>query len=103
MKKRLTYRDQLLDLAEIYSVKEIQDYIKSKKSLTSGQLELILRKNKIIIPKDYKTTFFKENVSKPLLKISRQIDKYKDYTDSLDKLWNKNIKDYIPELSSLSH
>jgi len=30
-------------------------------------------------------------------------DKYKDYTDSLDKLWNKNIKDYIPELSSLSH
>ena len=30
-------------------------------------------------------------------------DKYKEYTDSLDKLWNKNIKDYIPELSSLSH
>jgi len=34
---------------------------------------------------------------------SSQRDKYKDYTDSLDKLWNKNIKDYIPELSSLSH
>ena len=29
-------------------------------------------------------------------------DKYKEYTDSLDKLWNKNIKDYIPELSALT-
>ena len=80
MKKRLTYRDQLLELAKIYSVKEIQDYIKSRKSLTSGQLELILRKNKIIIPKDYKTTFFRENVSKPLSKILRQVDEIKDNT-----------------------
>ena len=30
-------------------------------------------------------------------------EKYVSYTNSLDKLWNKNIKDYIPELSSLSH
>ena len=96
MKKRLTYRDQLLDLAKIYSVKEIQDYIKSKKSLTSGQLELILRKNKIIIPKDYKTTFFKENVSKPLLKISRQIDKYKDYTFKTINKTSRKI-DYLKE------
>ena len=29
-------------------------------------------------------------------------DNYRDYTNSLDKLWNKNIKDYIPELSSLN-
>tara|TARA_R110000765_G_C18874640_1_gene601408 strand:- start:54 stop:1157 length:1104 start_codon:yes stop_codon:yes gene_type:complete len=29
--------------------------------------------------------------------------KYIEWTDTLDKLWNKNIKDYIPELSSLSH
>ena len=77
MKKRLTYRDQLLELAKIYDVKEVQDYIKSRKSLTSGQLELILRKNKIIIPKDFKTTFFKENISKPLHKISKQINDYK--------------------------
>ena len=46
MKKKLTYRDKLLELARIYSVREVQDYIKSKKNLTSGQLELILRKNK---------------------------------------------------------
>ena len=29
-------------------------------------------------------------------------DKYVSYTNSLDKLWNKNIKDYIPELSALT-
>ena len=58
MKKKLSYRDQLLELAKIYSVKEVQDYIKNRKNLTSGQLELILRKNKIIIPKDFKTSFF---------------------------------------------
>ena len=69
MKKKLSYRDKLLELARIYSVKEVQDYIKSKKSLTPDQIKLILRKNKIIIKKDYKTKFFKENISKPLSKV----------------------------------
>ena len=70
MKKRLTYRDQLLELSNIYNVKEIQDYIKKGKNLTSGQIELILRKNKITIPKDFKTSFFKENFSKPISRVS---------------------------------
>ncbi len=78
MKKKLTYRDKLLELAHIYNVKEIQDYIKSRKNLTSGQIELILRKNKIIIPKDFQTNFFKENISKPISKVSRQIDNLKE-------------------------
>ena len=47
MKKKLTYRDKLIELAYIYDVKEIKDYEKSRKNLTSGQLELILKKNKI--------------------------------------------------------
>ena len=47
MKKRLSYRDQLIELAHIYDVKEIKDYVKRRKNLTSGQLELILKKNKI--------------------------------------------------------
>ena len=34
---------------------------------------------------------------------SNLYNSYNKYTDSLDKLWKKNIKDYIPELSSLSH
>ena len=36
MKKKLSYRDKLIELAYIYDVKEIKDYEKSRKSLTSG-------------------------------------------------------------------
>ena len=77
MKKKTTYRDKLLELANIYNVKEVQDYVKSKKNLTSGQLELILRKNKIIIPKDFQYNFVKENFSKPLFKLKLNIEEYK--------------------------
>ena len=42
MKKKLSYRDKLLELAYIYNVKEIQDYTKNRKNLTTGQIELIL-------------------------------------------------------------
>ena len=31
MKKKLSYRDKLLELAFIYNVKEIQEYVKKKK------------------------------------------------------------------------
>ena len=48
MKKKLSYRDKLIELAYIYNVKEIQDYVKRRKNLTTGQIELILKKNKII-------------------------------------------------------
>ena len=50
MKKNLTYRDKLIDLAEIYNISEVRNYIRSKKVLTVGQLEHILKKNKVPIP-----------------------------------------------------
>ena len=78
MKKKLSYRDKLLELANIYDVKEILEYVKNKKNLTSGQLELILKKNKIAIPKDYKTSFVKENIIKPISKIKNNINEFKD-------------------------
>ena len=78
MKKKLSYREKLLELANIYKVKEIQEYIKRRKNLTSGQIELILRKNKIIIPKDFQTSFYRENIIKPINKISKQLDNLKD-------------------------
>ena len=78
MKKKLSYRDKLIDLAYIYNVKEIQDYVKSKKNLTTGQLELILKKNKIVIPKDFKTNFIKDNVYKPISKIKNNIFEFKE-------------------------
>ncbi len=85
MKKKLSYRDKLLELAYIYNVKEIQDYTKNRKNLTTGQIELILKKNKIIIPKDFKTSFFKENFVKPVSKIKSNIIDYKE-----EKIKDKN-------------
>ena len=101
MKKRLSYRDKLLELAQIYNVKEVQEYIKRRKTLTSGQIELILRKNKIIIPKDFQTNFFKENVAKPLSRASKQIDGYKeDSKKAVSKFSRKLV--YFQEDSSRS-
>jgi len=85
MKKRLSYRDKLLELAYIYNVKEIQEYTKRRKNLTTGQIELILKKNKIIIPKDFKSSFFRENFSKPISKLKSSIIGYKE-----DKIKEKN-------------
>tara|TARA_Y100000816_G_C26100464_1_gene583067 strand:+ start:155 stop:1702 length:1548 start_codon:yes stop_codon:yes gene_type:complete len=85
MKKKLSYRDKLLELAYIYNVKEIQDYTKNRKNLTTGQIELILKKNKIIIPKDFKTSFFKENFVKPISKFKSGIIDFKE-----EKIKDKN-------------
>jgi Bax protein len=78
MKKKLSYRDKLLELAYIYNVKEIEEYVKNKKNLTTGQLELILKKNRIAIPKDFKTSFIKENLIKPISKIKNNIGEFKE-------------------------
>ena len=85
MKKKLSYRDKLLELAYIYNVKEIQDYTKRRKDLTIGQIELILKKNKIIIPKDFKSSFFKDNFTKPFSKFRSNISDYKE-----EKIKDKN-------------
>ena len=85
MKKKLSYRDKLLELAYIYNVKEIQDYTKRRKDLTTGQIELILKKNKIIIPKEFKTNFLKENFVKPFTRLKSSIEGYKE-----EKIKDKN-------------
>ena len=85
MKKKLSYRDKLVELAYIYDVKEIKDYEKSRKNLTSGQLELILKKNKIVIPKDFKSNFFRDNFIKPVGKIKSSFSEFKD-----NKIRDKN-------------
>jgi uncharacterized FlgJ-related protein len=85
MKKKLSYRDKLLELAYIYNVKEIQEYVKNRKNLTSGQLELILKKNNIAIPKDFKTNFVKDNFLKPLSKFKHNVNEFKN-----NQIKNKN-------------
>jgi len=78
MKRKLSYRDKLLELSNIYNVKEIQEYVKNRKNLTTGQLELILRKNSIAIPKDFKTNFVKDNLIKPISKLKNNITEFKE-------------------------
>ena len=78
MKKKLSYRDKLIELAYIYDVKEIKDYQSSRKNLTIGQLELILKKNKIIIPKDFKSNFLRDNIVKPVTKIKTNLVEFKE-------------------------
>ena len=85
MKKKLSYRDKLIELAYIYDVKEIKDYEKSRKNLTSGQLELILKKNKIVIPKDFKSNFIRDNFIKPVGKIKSNLIEFKE-----NKIRDKN-------------
>ena len=85
MKKKLSYRDKLIELAYIYGVNEIIEYQKSRKNLTSGQLELILKKNKIIIPKDFKSNFFRDNFVKPISKVKLNLIEFKE-----DKIRAKN-------------
>ena len=78
MKKKLSYRDKLVELAYIYDVKEIKDYLNNRKNLTSGQLELILKKNKITIPKDFKSSFIKDSIIKPIGRIRSNLIEYKE-------------------------
>ena len=78
MKKKLSYRDKLLELAYIYNVKDILEYVKNRKNLTTGQLELILKKNRIAIPKDFQTSFVKENLIKPISKIKIDFNEFKE-------------------------
>ena len=85
MKKKLSYRDKLVELAYIYDVKEIKDYERSRKNLTSGQLELILKKNKITIPKDFKSNFLRDNIIKPVGKIKSNLLEFKE-----NKIKDKN-------------
>ena len=99
MKKKLSYRDQLIELAQIYDVKEIKDYVKRRKNLTTGQLELILKKNKIVIPKDFKTNFFKENFTKPLSRVSKRIDDFKDDSSRKASRFSRQVE-YFKEDSS---
>ena len=48
--KSISYLDQLLELGKLYKVDELKFYAKSKKKLTTSQIELILLKNKIRLP-----------------------------------------------------
>ena len=72
MVKNLSYRDKLLELASIYKVSDIQDYIKRKKYLTTSQIEHILKKNNVPLPIEVYTTYFDRNISKPFQNLKQK-------------------------------
>ena len=72
MKKNLSHREKLLELANIYKIFEIKNYIKNKKNLTSAQLEHILKKNKVPIPTEINKSIIeihKKKITKPFINI----------------------------------
>ena len=94
MKKNLSYRDKLLELGEIYKISEIQNYIKRKKNLTTQQIEHILKKNNVPIPKDFNVSFFKKSISNPILKAGKGVSGiYSDTTDGVGKFFKRTKKE----------
>jgi len=91
MKKIISYRDELLELARIYKISEIKNYIKNKKHLTSAQIEHILKKNKVPIPKEINKSLLeihKKNISKPFNFVG-------SITSSFVKSTNDNIINFF--------
>jgi Bax protein len=85
MKKNITYREKLLELAKIYKISEIKDYIKNKKKLTTLQIEHILKKNRVPIPTE---------INKNILEIhSKKITKpFNNFGNALSEFLNLSFK-----------
>ena len=94
MKKNLSYRDKLLELSTIYKISEIQNYIKRKKNLTTQQIEHILKKNNVPIPKDFNVSFFKKSISNPISKAGKEVSGlYNETTFGVEKFFRKTKKE----------
>ncbi len=90
MKKNLSYRDKLLELGRIYKITEIQNYIKRKKNLTTQQIEHILKKNNVPIPKDFNVSFFKKSFTNPISKAGKEVSGiYSETTDGVERFFKK--------------
>ena len=88
MKKNLSYREKLLELSKIYNINEIKSYIRNKKYLTTSQIEHILKKNKVAIPKDINTSFFDKTFTKPVSKATKEVSEiYDDTTGGIGKFF----------------
>ena len=105
MKKNLSYRDKLIELAEIYKISEIQLYERNKKYLTTAQIELILKKNKVPIPTELKKNIFEiqaKKISKPIFLTGNKIgDFFSSVLNSIYKFFASIKKGIISFLASI--
>ena len=93
MKKNLSYREKLLELVRIYKISEVQNYIKRKKNLTTHQIEHILKKNNVPIPKDFNVSFFKKSISNPIAKAGRDVSGfYNNTTEGVGRFFKRTKK-----------
>ena len=72
MKKIISYRQKLIELAKIYKVEKVLD---KKKKLTTYDIELILLKNSVPIPsrKSYLHVKLSNEIVKPLLSSTNNV------------------------------
>ncbi len=104
MKKNLSYREKLLELSKIYGITEIKNYIKNKKNLTTSQIEHILKKNNVPIPKEHNVSFFEKNITKPFSKAGKEVTGiYDNTTTGINRFFGKvkrNIENTGEQTSS---
>ena len=91
-------------MSKIYGITEIKNYIKSKKNLTTSQIEHILKKNNVPIPKDFNVGFFEKNITKPISKAGKEVTGiYDDTTSGINRFFGKikrNIENTGEQTSS---
>ena len=76
MKKNTSYREKLLELSKIYNISDIKSYIKNKKYLTTAQIEHILKKNNVPIPKEINKSILEihsKKLTKPINSLGNSI------------------------------
>lgn len=79
MKKNISYREKLLELASIYKISDIRNYTKNKKYLTTAQIEHILKKNNVPIPTEINKSIYEihsKKITKPVSSAGNSIGNF---------------------------
>jgi Bax protein len=79
MKKNLTYREKLLELASIYKISEIKNYINKKKNLTTIQIEHLLKKNNVPVPTELNKSLIEihsKKITQPVYSIGSNLNNF---------------------------
>ena len=90
MKKNISYRDKLLELAEIYKISDIKNYNRNKKYLTTAQIEHILKKNKVPIPSERNKSILEIHTKKIIKPIHSAGNKFSGFFNNVGKNINKS-------------